>query len=132
MASRVRALRDFYPEAQAADWRLVDAGIRVQALKKSDAGRLSFGTEVVTAPDGTLAALLGASPGASVSANIALQVIQTCFPERLRTADGRAAMQAMIPTFDVDLGRSAFASDHTRLATEADERLGLRPARPTF
>ena len=125
MESRLRSLRDFYPEAHAADWRLVDAGIRVQALKNADAGRVFFGTEVVTAPDGTLAALLGASPGASVSANIALQVIQTCFPDRLGTSAGRSAMKAMIPAFDTDFGQSAFAADRTRLAAEADERLGL-------
>ncbi len=126
MDARLRALRVFYPEARTADWRLVDAGIRVQALKKADAGRLSFGTEVVTAPDGTLAALLGASPGASVSANIALQIIQTCFPEKLRAPDGYARMRAMLPTFDVDLGEPAAAADYARRSAEIDNLLQLR------
>jgi len=126
MASRLRALREFYPEARAADWRLVDAGIRVQALKKADSGRLSFGTEVVTAPDGTLAALLGASPGASVSAHIALQVIQTCFPEKLRAPDGYARMKAMLPTFDLDLGQPAAAADYADRSAEIDDLLHLR------
>ncbi len=125
MDTRLRALRVFYPEAHSADWRLVDAGIRVQALKKSDAGRLSFGTEVVTAPDGTLAALLGASPGASVSAHIALQIIQTCFPDRLRTADGHARMKAIIPTFDVDLASPAATADHARRSAQIDAVLQL-------
>ncbi len=124
MESRLRALRELCPEARADDWRLVDAGIRVQALKKSDAGRLAFGTEVVTAPDGTLAALLGASPGASVSANIALQIIQTCFPEKLRAPDGYARMKAMLPTFDVDLGEPA-AADYARCSAQIDELLQL-------
>ncbi|MDP3069678.1 MAG: malate:quinone oxidoreductase [Opitutaceae bacterium] len=123
---RLRALREFYPEARAADWRLVDAGIRVQALKKADAGRLYFGTEVVTAPNRTLAALLGASPGASVSAHIALQIIQTCFPEKLRASDGYACMKAMIPTFDTDLGQPAAASDYARRSAEIDDLLQLR------
>ncbi len=129
MEARLRALREFYPEARAADWRLVDAGIRVQALKKADVGRLHFGTEVVTAPGGTLAALLGASPGASVSANIALQIIQTCFAEKLQAPDGHASMKAMVPTFDVELGQPATAADYARRSAEIDEVLGLASVR---
>lgn len=127
MEARLRALRDFYPEARAADWHLVDAGIRVQALKKADAGRLTFGTEVVTAPDGTLAALLGASPGASVSANIALQIVQACFPEKLRAPAGYARMKAMLPTFDTDLGQPVAAADYARRSAEIDDLLQLSP-----
>lgn len=130
-ASRLRALRAFYPEARAADWRLVDAGIRVQALKKADAGRLSFGTEVVTAPDGTLAALLGASPGASVAANVALEIIQRCFPEKLSASDGYARMKAMLPTFDLDLGRPALAADYAPRSAEIDRILQVAPPTPT-
>ena len=128
MESRLRVLREFYPEAAAGDWRLVEAGIRVQALKAADAGRLSFGTEVVTAQDGTLAALLGASPGASVSAAIAVQVIQTCFPDKLREPDGYARMKAMLPTFDLDLGDTAVAARYARRSAEIDELLKLAPA----
>lgn len=124
-AARLRALREFYPEADPADWQLVDAGIRVQALKRADAGRLYFGTEVVTAPDRTLAALLGASPGASVSANIALQVITTCFADRLKTPDGSTAMKAMLPCFDHELGKPVNVADFARTAAIADERLQL-------
>jgi hypothetical protein len=105
-----------------------DACIRVQALKKADAGRLSFGTEVITAPDHTLAALLGASPGASVSANIALEIIQRCFPAILRTPDGYARMKAMLPTFDTDLGQPAVAGEYARRSGEIDELLRLRQA----
>ncbi len=130
MESRLAALRGFYPEARAGDWRLVDAGIRVQAMKKADAGRLYFGTEVVTAPDRTLAALLGASPGASVAANIALQVVQACFPEKLRAAEGRARMEAMLPTFAVDLAQPAAAADYAARAAEIDARLQLRAVPP--
>lgn len=128
MESRLRALRAFYPAACAADWRLVEAGIRVQALKRSDGGHLSFGTEVVTAPDGTLAALLGASPGASVSAHIALQVIRSCFPEKLRSPDGHARMKAMLPTFDLDLGQPAAAADYAGHSAQIDDLLQLRRA----
>ncbi len=128
--NRLRALRVFYPEARVDDWRLVDAGIRVQALKKADAGCLYFGTEVVTAPDGTLAALLGASPGASVAANIALQIIRTCFPDRLRNPEGHARMKAMLPTFDVDLSAPASAADYLGRSAQIDELLQLRAAWP--
>ena len=123
--TRVAALREFYPAAEAADWRLVEAGIRVQALKRADAGRLSFGTEVVTAPDGTLAALLGASPGASVSTDIALQVLRACFPALLETAEVRTRLRAMVPTFDLDPADPACARDFARHRAESDERLGL-------
>ncbi|HVU34587.1 MAG TPA: malate:quinone oxidoreductase [Opitutaceae bacterium] len=126
MDTRLRALRQFYPAAGAADWRLIDAGIRVQALKRSDAGRIYFGTEVVTAPDRSLAALLGASPGASVSANIALQVIQTCFADQLRSPDGHARYKAMLPTFDTDLTSAAAAQAYASKSAEIDERLALR------
>jgi malate dehydrogenase (quinone) len=129
MATRLRALRVFYPEARDADWRLVDAGIRVQALKKADAGRLYFGTEVVTASDNTLAALLGASPGASVSANIALEVIQRCFPEKIREPEGQAQMKEMIPTFDTDLSSPAAAADYAGHSARIDEVLQLRVSR---
>ena len=101
----------------------------MQALKKADAGRLSFGTEVVTAPDGTLAALLGASPGASVSANIALEIIQRCFPEKLRAPEGYARMKEMLPTFDTDLGLPAVPADYTRRSAQIDNLLQLAPTR---
>lgn len=127
--SRLRALREFYPEARASDWRLVDAGIRVQALKQAEGGRLTFGTEVVTAPNRSLAALLGASPGASVSANIALQIIQTCFPQRLETREGYARMKAMLPTFDFDVTQVAAAADYVRNSAGIDEVLCLRTTR---
>jgi malate dehydrogenase (quinone) len=128
MDTRLAALREFYPEAQATDWRLVDAGIRVQALKRADAGRLSFGTEVVTSPDATLAALLGASPGASVSTDIALQVLRACFPALLDSADARTRLRAMVPSYALDLAAPDATRDFLRLRAESDERLGLAGA----
>lgn len=124
MESRLQLLRTFYPEARPEDWRLVDAGIRVQALKRAERGRITFGTEVVTAEDGTLAALLGASPGASVAANIALEVIQRCFAERLRTPEGFAAVRAMVPSFG--LSAEQVVAEHARQAARCDEILGLQ------
>ena len=81
MNTRLKELRNFYPDAEEQDWKLIDAGIRVQAIKKEDgdAGIVHFGTEVVTTEDKTISALLGASPGASVCVNIVLEVAQNVF-----------------------------------------------------
>ncbi|MEO6874952.1 MAG: malate dehydrogenase (quinone) [Opitutaceae bacterium] len=105
MADRMEVLHIFYPAAQAKDWKLIDAGIRVQAIKKTDgeAGIVHYGTEVITNSDRTISALLGASPGASVSVNIVLDVIKLCFPQLLASEAGRARMKEMIPTYDVDI-----------------------------
>jgi hypothetical protein len=86
MEQRLEALRRFYPEAKAEDWRLEVAGQRVQIIKKDPkkGGVLQFGTELVSAQDGSLAALLGASPGASVTVSIMLELIERCFPSRPR------------------------------------------------
>lgn len=125
MERRMDALRLFYPRARTADWRLVEAGIRVQTLKPSDRGTVSFGTEVFAAGDRSLAALLGASPGASVSVNIALQTIRTCLPHLLGSGEARARMSKMIPMYDVDLTQPAQAGLYERCAGEADAVLGL-------
>jgi malate dehydrogenase (quinone) len=82
-AARMAALRRFVPTARDEDWTLVSAGQRVQVLKETE-GRgtlVGFGTEVVTSADGSLAALLGASPGASTAVATMLDVLAACFPE---------------------------------------------------
>ena len=105
MAARMKVLHVFYPAAKVEDWKLIDAGIRVQAIKKEDgqAGIVHYGTEVVTDADRTISALLGASPGASVSVNVMLEVIKKCLPHLLRTEEGKTAMKKMIPSYDEDL-----------------------------
>lgn len=125
MERRMDALRLFYPLARTADWRLVEAGIRVQTIKRADRGAIYFGTEVFSSRDRSLAALLGASPGASVAVNIALETIKTCLPHLLATTAGRARMQRMIPTYDDDLKRPENAGLFTRAARAAEETLGL-------
>uniref|UniRef100_UPI003C7B48EB malate dehydrogenase (quinone) n=1 Tax=Pseudomonas veronii TaxID=76761 RepID=UPI003C7B48EB len=84
MEQRLESLRRFYPQAKAEDWRLEVAGQRVQIIKKDPkkGGVLQFGTELVAAKDGSLAALLGASPGASVTVSIMLELIERCFPTK--------------------------------------------------
>ena len=127
MDRRMGALRQFYPQARAADWRLVEAGIRVQTIKKADRGAIYFGTEVFSSGDRSLAALLGASPGASVAVNIALETIKTCLPDLLATSEGRARMKRMIPTYDEDLKVPANAGLFERTSRQAEETLGLVP-----
>src|SRR5262249_17390629 len=86
---RFALLREFYPNAQEKDWRLETAGQRVQIIKKDPrhGGVLQFGTELVSSADGSIATLLGASPGASTSVAIMVDVLERCFADRLRTGD---------------------------------------------
>lgn len=123
MADRMKVLHVFYPSAKVEDWKLIDAGIRVQAIKKEDgqAGIVHYGTEVVTDADRTISALLGASPGASVSVSVMLEVIKKCLPHLLVSDAGKAAMKQMIPTYDEDLQR-ADAADRFRSVDQKAEQ----------
>jgi len=127
MADRMEVLHIFYPAAKAEDWKLIDAGIRVQAIKKTDgeAGIVHYGTEVITDAARSISALLGASPGASVSVNIVLEVIKMCFPHLLETPEGKERMKAMIPTYDEDIKLPQNADRYRELSRKADEILQL-------
>lgn len=125
MESRMQTVREYYPNARSEHWRLVQAGIRVQAIKKADRGALFFGTELFSSADRSLAALLGASPGASVAVNIAFEVIQTCLPHLFASSAGRERMRQMIPTFDIDLKQPGNAALFETSTREATERLQL-------
>ena len=98
---RISALREYLPEADPQDWELEKAGQRVQVIKKDkkEGGVLEFGTEMVTAADGSIAALLGASPGASTAVSIMLNLVQKCFPEQSATPEWQARFKEMIPSF---------------------------------
>lgn len=102
---KFKFLQLFYPEAQFDDWELAIAGQRVQIIKKDKdgSGILKFGTEVVSSSDGSLAALLGASPGASTSVSIMLEVIKKCFPENFESNSWQEKLREMIPTFGQSL-----------------------------
>lgn len=104
---RLFALRDYFPNAQLDDWELEVAGQRVQVIKKDDeeGGILEFGTEIVSAADGTLAALLGASPGASTAVSIMLTLLERCFPEKIKSADNQAKLREMIPSYGRSLAK---------------------------
>ncbi len=102
---RVASLREFYADAKEQDWELASAGLRVQIIKGCDVdgGRLEFGTEIVTAGDGTLASLLGASPGASTSVQAMIEVIERCFKSRVKSADWQRKLKLMIPSYGESL-----------------------------
>ncbi|CAM3884641.1 malate dehydrogenase (quinone) [Alkalicoccus chagannorensis] len=97
---RMEELRDFIPGAVSDDWELVTAGQRVQVIKDTDhggRGTLQFGTEVVTSEDGSIAALLGASPGASTAVSVMLDVMERCFPERME--EWTPKIRSMVPSY---------------------------------
>ncbi len=103
--NRVASLQEFYADAKEKDWELASAGLRVQIIKGCDTngGRLEFGTEIVTAKDGTLASLLGASPGASTSVQAMIEVIERCFKSRVKSADWQRKLKQMIPSYGESL-----------------------------
>ena len=106
---RLAALRDYYPEARPQDWQLAVAGQRVQVIKKDkkQGGVLEFGTEVVTSADGSIAALLGASPGASTAVSIMLDLVQRCFPEQAASAEWQATFRRLVPSYGQHLAGDA-------------------------
>ncbi|MBN8616291.1 MAG: malate dehydrogenase (quinone) [Deltaproteobacteria bacterium] len=122
-ASRIEALRELVPDARAEDWELEVAGQRVQVIKHDDDdwGRLEFGTEIVSAKDNSLAALLGASPGASTSVSVALDLLLDCFPERMESAAWKSKLEEMIPGYarslsnEPTLARALRETSHRRL-----------------
>jgi malate dehydrogenase (quinone) len=102
---RLAALDEYYPNANVKDWRLQVAGQRVQIIKPDvkRGGLLEFGTELVGAADRSLVALLGASPGASTAAFIAISVLQKCFAGELTQSAWRPKLKQIIPSYGVSL-----------------------------
>ena len=127
MNTRMGELRNFYPDAKNEDWELIDAGIRVQAIKQvdGDAGIVHFGTEVLSSADRSISALLGASPGASVSVNIILEIVRECFSHLLETDEGHARMKEMIPSYDESLVDHSKAKRQSTLSKQAEKSLKL-------
>ena len=108
-ASRMDALRQFYPQANDADWHLEYAGKRVQIIKQcgEQGGKLEFGAEVVTSQDGTIAGLLGASPGASVSVQTMINVIERCFATQMQSPAWQQKMKTLVPSYGESLINNA-------------------------
>ncbi|MFV0231104.1 malate dehydrogenase (quinone) [Empedobacter falsenii] len=105
-AKKVESLQEYLPEAKLDDWFEQTAGQRVQVIEQQDGkGTLKFGTEIVTSQDGSMSALLGASPGASTSVSAMLNLMKQCFPDLMKN-DWNDAIKTMIPSYGEDLGQA--------------------------
>ncbi|WP_110970469.1 malate dehydrogenase (quinone) [Pseudomonas huaxiensis] len=125
---RFAALQTYFPKAKKEDWRLWQAGQRVQIIKKDEGqgGVLKLGTEVVASKDGTIAGLLGASPGASTAPPIMLDLMQKVFKDRLASSAWQEKLKQIIPSYGMHL------NDHPDLVAKewayTNEVLQLAPA----
>ncbi len=119
-SDRFTALQEYYPKAKAGDWHLVTAGQRVQIIKKPEGGAasLQFGTEIFASKDGSITALLGASPGASTSPYIMLELLEKAFPEQTKN-QWKPKLQAIIPSYGQSLEKNPQLLDSIRRDTSA-------------
>jgi len=121
---RMKELRDFVPSAKSEDWDMVLAGQRVQVIKdtvQGGKGTLQFGTEIVTAADGSIAALLGASPGASTAVQVMLEILERCFPQHMKEWEPK--IKEMIPSYGISLAENLDLLREVNLSTA--KSLGL-------
>jgi malate dehydrogenase (quinone) len=118
-AHQFAALQAFFPRAEREQWREAVAGQRVQIIKPDPqhTGTLEFGTELIASSDKSLVALLGASPGASTAAFIAIEVLEKCFEDELTTGGWLKRLKTIIPTYGIDLKRDAAACRDIRAST---------------
>jgi len=125
---KLELLREYVPSAQLEDWEIEVAGQRVQVIKKDEeeGGILEFGTEVVSAKDGSIAALLGASPGASTAVSIMLGLMKQCFKDKMNSNEWQTKLKQMIPSYGGSLGSDAGLLNTTRAWTS--QVLGLTVA----
>ena len=122
-ADRLDALREFFPDAKLEDWHLSTAGQRVQIIKQHPkrGGELQFGTEIVSAADGSIAALLGASPGASTAVDVMVEILEKCFSSQM--ADWSSKLREILPSYGHRLADNEALYRQTR--EHADGVLGL-------
>jgi malate dehydrogenase (quinone) len=116
---RMAALKEYLPNAKKEDWTLENAGQRVQVIKKDKNGKgiLEFGTEVVNCADGSLAVLLGASPGASTAVSIMLDLIGRCYKDELASPEWQKKIKEMIPSYGQSLNANPKLADELRHKT---------------
>ncbi|MGA7808903.1 malate dehydrogenase (quinone) [Bradyrhizobium sp.] len=118
-SEQFETLQRFFPLAKREDWKEAIAGQRVQIIKPDgkEGGTLQFGTELLASEDKSVVALLGASPGASTAAYIAIEVLQKCFADKLVKDAWLPKLREVIPTYGVDLRTNAEVCRATRAAT---------------
>ncbi|QXT36701.1 malate dehydrogenase (quinone) [Sphingomonas sanguinis] len=126
---RMNALREYFPNAKDGDWRLWQAGQRVQIIKRDPkkGGVLKLGTEIVASKDGSIAALLGASPGASTAPSIMLNLIKKVFPDRLATPAWQAKIREIVPSYGTALNEDRDLLAHEWAATAETLQLAFAP-----
>ncbi|WP_437613734.1 malate dehydrogenase (quinone) [Erwinia sp. V71] len=126
---RHKALQEYFPEAKKEDWRLAVAGQRVQIIKKDakKGGVLRLGTEVVTSQDGTISALLGASPGASTAAPIMLELMKKVFSDKISTPEWQAKLKQIIPSYGMKLNGNVAATEKELAETSRILQLDYLP-----
>ena len=124
--ARINLLRTFYPEAKEKDWSIKIAGQRVQIIKPNSliSGKLEFGTEVIISQNKKIAALLGASPGASVAVDSMIKVIEQCFSKKLLNSKFKKKMKEMIPSYGQNLITNKKLLERVRLSSH--KNLGLK------
>lgn len=125
-SDKLDSLKQFMPTAKIEDWKIEAAGQRVQVIKKDHkhGGVLEFGTEVVSSADGSIAALLGASPGASTSVPIMINLLKRCFPERAKSDGYRMKLREMIPSWGKNLNDDAELCAEVRKRSHEALQLG--------
>lgn len=116
---RVKTLQEYVPIAQLADWELKKAGQRVQVIKKDEGrkGKLEFGTEAIVSSDGSVAALLGASPGASTAAAIMFGILPRIFKEESKSPAWQDKLKEMAPSFGLSLDKNEKLLNESRQRT---------------
>ena len=103
-AAKVEALRQYMPSARKEDWEIVVAGQRVQVIKPIVGprfGSLEFGTALINNSEGTIAGLLGASPGASIAPAAMLELLERCFGHKM--VEWGDKIKEMVPSYGVKL-----------------------------
>lgn len=132
MADKMAALRHYMPEAKDGDWRLWQAGQRVQIIKNmpDKGGVLKLGTEVVVSADRSVSALLGASPGGSTSPAIMLSLLEKVFPEQMKSGAWLDKIRTIVPSYGKKLNDNAELLAATWAATA--ETLQLTVASPSL
>jgi malate dehydrogenase (quinone) len=127
-SDQFETLQAFFPLAEHADWKEAIAGQRVQIIKPDGegGGTLQFGTQLLAAEDKSIVALLGASPGASTAAFIAIELVKKCFANKLNDEGWLPKLKKIVPTYGIDLRNDAAACRATRIDTAST--LGLRTA----
>ena len=126
---RHQALRTYFPDAKKEDWRRVKAGQRVQIIEQDaqKGGVLKLGTEVVTSADGSISALLGASPGASTAATIMVELMGKAFAPQMKTDKWQNTLKTIIPSWGQKLNGNVAATENVLAETSRILQLDYSP-----